>query len=583
MNLPDYPRNQSRLDSLRYRDVVAHRLAAALKRHGVNRIFGQSLPSMVHLAAESLGIRQVAYRNENTGGYMADGYARTTGKVAVVTAQNGPAATLLVAPLGEALKASIPIVALVQDVNRDATDRNAFQDFDHITMFESCAKWVRRVTEASRVEDYIDMAFVQAASGRPGPVVLMLPADLLLDQPMDGLAARKQDCGHYPLDRTRPSDAAIVEAAALLAGAKAPLVIAGGGVHSSSACAALAALQETAFLPVATTSMGKGSVSEEHPLSVGPVGYYMGANGAAHFLRPMVTEADVILLVGNRTNQNGTDAWTLYPTAATYIHIDIDGTEVGRNYEALRLVGDARETLSALTAALSREDLAKRKAARPALEAQIAEGRRLHFEQVKPWIESDQQPIRPERIMAEIDRRLTPETIVVADASYSSIWVANYMRARRAGQRFLSPRGLAGLGWGLPMALGAKVGNPEAPIICVAGDGGFAHAWAELETAKRMGLAVVLVILNNQILGFQKHAEDMKFGTHTDACDFEPVDHAAIARACGLTGIRVSDPAELGPALDRALSAGETVLIDVLSDPDAMPPITLFEVAENAG
>lgn len=583
MNLPDYPRNQSRLENLRYHDVVAHRLAAAMKRHGVTRIFGQSLPSMVHLAAEGLGMKQVAYRSENTGGYMADGYARTTGKVGVVTAQNGPAATLLVAPLGEALKASIPIVALVQDVNRDATDRNAFQDFDHITMFESCSKWVRRVTEASRVEDYIDMAFVQATSGRPGPVVLMLPADLLLEQPVDGLVSRKQDCGHYPLDRPRPSDAAIAEAAALLAAAKAPLVIAGGGVHSSGACAALVALQEAASLPVATTSMGKGSVSEEHPLSVGPVGYYMGENGAARFLRPMVTDADVILLVGNRANQNGTDAWTLYPTGATYIHIDIDGTEVGRNYEALRLVGDARETLAALTAALAQQDLAKRKAAQPALEAQIAEGRRLHREQVKPWIESDQQPIRPERIMAEIDRRLTPETIVVADASYSSIWVPNYMQARRAGQRFLSPRGLAGLGWGLPMALGAKVGNPEAPIICVAGDGGFAHAWAELETAKRMGLAVVLVILNNQILGFQKHAEDIKFGAHTDACDFEPVDHAAIARACGLTGIRVSDPAELGPALDRALAAGETVLIDVLSDPDAMPPITLYEAAKNAG
>lgn len=583
MNAPEYPRNRGRLDGLRYTDVVAHRLAGALKRHGVTRLFGQSLPSMVHLAAESLGMQQVAYRSENTGGYMADGYARTTGKVAVVTAQNGPAATLLVAPLGEALKASIPIVALVQDVPRDSMDRNAFQDFDHIEMFQSCSKWVRRVTEASRIEDYVDMAFVQAASGRPGPAVLMLPADLLLEKPVEGLVARKQSAGHYPLDRMVPAAAQIEEAATLLAEARAPLVIAGGGVHSSGATAALVALQEAASLPVATTSMGKGAVSEEHPLSVGPVGYYMGENGAARFLRPMVTEADVILLIGNRTNQNGTDAWTLYPTGARYIHVDIDGTEIGRNYEALRLVGDARETLKALTAALGTRDLARRTAARAGLEAQIAEGRRRHREQVAAVTASDQAPIRPERVMAEIDRRLTPETIVVGDASYTSIWLPNYLHARKAGQRFLTPRGLAGLGWGLPMALGAKVGNPEAPVICVAGDGGFAHAWAELETARRMGLAVTLLVLNNQVLGFQKHAENIKFGAHTDACDFAPVDHAALARACGLTGIRVETAAELGPALDRALAAGETVLIDVLADPDAMPPITLYEAAVKAG
>ena len=177
-NLKPLTSTASKPTGLRYHATVAHVVAAALKRHGVTEIFGQSLPSMVLLACEDLGIRQVAYRQENTGGYMADAYARTTGKVAVVTAQNGPAATLLVAPLAEALKASIPIVALVQEVARGQTDRNAFQELDHTNLFSACAKWVRTVTVASRIEDYIDMAFTAAASGRPGPAVLMLPADL---------------------------------------------------------------------------------------------------------------------------------------------------------------------------------------------------------------------------------------------------------------------------------------------------------------------------------------------------------------------------------------------------------------------
>ena len=190
---------------------------------------------------------------------------------------------------------------------------------------------------------------------------------------------------------------------------------------------------------------------------------------------------------------------------------------------------------------------------------------------------STASPIRPERIMAEIDRRLTPETIMVADASYASIWINNYLRARRAGQRFLTPRGIAGLGYGLPMAIGAKVAAPDRPVIAIAGDGGFAHVWAELETAKRMGTPIPLTVLNNQVLGFQKHAETARHGAYTDACEFHPVDHAAIARACGCIGVRIEDPADYGPALDAALAADRPTVIDVVTDPDAYPPITMFD------
>lgn len=562
---------------LRYNATVSHAIAAALERHGVTDVFGQSLPSMVHLACAARGIRQVAYRQENTGGYMADGYARTTGKVAVVTAQNGPAATILVPPLAEALKASIPIVALVQEVARDQTDRNAFQEINHIDLFRACAKWVRTVTVAARIEDYIDMAFTAAASGRPGPAVLMLPADLLTESYVSE-TTRRQSLGTFPLDRMAPDPDRVAEAANLLAKAERPLIIAGGGVHSSGASDALAALQEQASLPVATTLMGKGTVAETHELSLGVVGYFMGTNSRTRHQRQLVTEADVILLVGNRTNQNGTDSWQLYPPGATYIQIDVDGEEIGRNYEAgVRLLGDARLALEALTAALADHDLGKRRDARKPLTEAIAAGKAAYEAESAAVRTSERAPIRPERIMHELAPRIGPDDIIVADASYSSIWIANYLTAATAGSRFLTPRGLAGLGWGLPMAMGAKVGNPDKRVICVVGDGGFAHAWAELETARRMGLAVTLIVLNNQVLGYQKHAEDVKFGAHTDAVFFEPVDHAAIARACGLTGIRVERADAIAAALDEALGNDHTTLIDVMCDPDAHPPITGFE------
>lgn len=556
----------------------AHVFARALKRHGVEVMFGQSLPSALYLVTPELGIRQIAYRTENAGGSMADGYARVTNKVGVVTAQNGPAAALLVSPLSEAFKASVPIVAIVQDVRRNQTDKNAFQELDHFGIFAGCAKWVRRVSDASRIDDYVDMAFTAAASGRPGPVVLMVPQDLLLEpvewKPSAG--DRRASLGAYPLDRCAADPMRIEEAAQLLAQAKNPLIVAGGGVHLSQAQDALARLQERAGLPVATTVMGKGSVDEQHPLTLGVIGYFMGTRAVAKHMRALVDAADVILFVGARTNQNGTDSWTVFPRTARYIHIDIDGQEVGRNYEALRLVGDAKLTLAALTDALAKHSSPRRRD-RATLEQTIARARAAHEEEAAMFVRSDAVPIRPERVMRELDACLTPESLVVCDASYSPIWAANYLCARRVGQRFLAGRGLAGLGWGLPAALGAKVANPEREVFCVSGDGGFAHVWSELETAKRMGIKVTVIVLNNQILGYQWHAEDVLYGDHTDAVQLGPVDHAAIARACGCEGIRVENPADLAPALRRASASDMAVVIDVMIDPRAYPPITLYE------
>lgn len=556
----------------------AHRFAAALRRHGVEVVFGQSIPSALFLAAPHHGIRQIGYRTENAGAAMADAYARISRRVSVVTAQNGPAATLLVPGLAEALKASIPIVAIVQDVHRETTDKNAFQELDHVELFKGAAKWIRRIGESGRIEDYVDMAFTAAASGRPGPVVLIVPIDLFDETVGRAEHPRSADLGRFPLDRIGPDPLAIARAADILASAERPVVIAGGGVHVSGACDALVALQEIASLPVATTSMGKGAVSERHPLTIGPVGYYMGTRGRTKFLRDLIGEADVVLLIGNRTNQNGTDSWRLYPRNARYVHIDVDPLEIGRTYEAdVRVVGDARCALEALAAALAERDLSRRAAGRDALEARIAKGIAAHRAEVERVVDMERSPVRPERLMREIDGLLREDDIVVADASYSSVWVANFLEVRRAGQRILTPRGLAGLGWGLPYALGAKAARPDARVTAVVGDGGFAHVWSELETSRRMRLPVVVVVLNNQILGYQKHAEKVIWGDHTDVVDFEPVDHAAIARACGVAGVRVEAPADFRPALEAALGARQTTVIDVVTDERAFPPVTMFE------
>jgi acetolactate synthase I/II/III large subunit len=557
--------------------TVAERIALALKRHGVDTIFAQSLPSAVILAAEAIGIRQVAYRQENMGGAMADGYARLSGRIGVVAAQNGPAATLLVPPLAEAYKASIPVLALVQDVERPQLDRNAFQELDHFALFSSCAKSVRRILTADRVDDYVDGAFVAAGTGRPGPAVLLLPADLLRERAAPARAHRTLSCGTWPIDRTRPASEAIERAAEMIVSARSPVVIAGGGVISSAATAALSRLQQEAHIPVFTTNMGKGSVDEFHPLSCGVLGALTGRGSLGRRTRILLEEADVVLLVGTRTNQNGTDSWRSIPPEAHLIHIDIDPQEIGRNYQALRLTGDAATTLNALCEILEKHDLSRRRSGRVELERRIAVAWRAFDTERDALLVSSDRPIRPERLMRDLQELLTAETTVVADASYSSMWVVGQLRGLRGGMRFITPRGLAGLGWGLPLAIGAKLAEPQHTVIAIVGDGGFAHSWAEIETMVRSRVAVVVIVLNNGVLGYQKDAETAKFGRFTTACQLGPVSHAEIARACGCNAIRIEAPRDLAPAIKAAISSGRPWLIDLVTCPEAHPPLSLYD------
>ncbi|MCS3844025.1 acetolactate synthase catalytic subunit [Microbacterium sp. AK031] len=566
--------------------TVAQAVAQAMLRHGITQFFGQSLPSLLVLEAERVGVRQIVYRTENAGGAMADAAARIGNRMTVVTAQNGPAATLLVPPFAEAMKASVPILALVQEVPADRQDRNAFQELDHDRLFAGVTKWSRKLPSPERIDDYLDMAIVQATTGRPGPVALMLPKDMLAAEA--GEPRREQRLGDFPLDRVCPDPARVREAAQVLADARTPVVIAGGGVHLSGASEAIAQLQERFLLPVATTNMGKGAVDEDHPLSYGVIGNAMGVEAPSHPLRKRLLAADAVLLVGTRTNENGTDAWTLVPPEATVIHLDIDGTEIGRNYEAIRLAGDARLGLEALSEALGElHDLrgtgglgdsdAPALSARRVESEEAAAGAREYGSRIRDEVVSTDGAIDPRHVMEVLDERLTVDDIVVADASFSTLWVTGYLRARRCGQRFLTPRGLAGLGWGYPMSLGAKAASPSSRVVCLSGDGGFGHVWGELETAVRERLDVVLIVLNNSILGFQKHAELHQFGSHTSAIDFGAVDHAAVARSVGMTALRVSDPAGLGAALDEAFAVQGPVLVEVIANPESKPPITIWD------
>jgi acetolactate synthase-1/2/3 large subunit len=554
--------------------IVAEALAAGLQRHGIDVIFSQCFPVRMQHVASRYGIRQIGFRTENAGGAMADGYARIARRIGVVAAQSGPAATLLVPPLAEAYSASIPLLAIIEESARREADRNAFQEFDHVALFASCSKWTRRVDRPERLDDYLDMAIVRATSGRPGPVVLLLPTDLLNEQA--SVSARTLRLGQFPLDRAVPERDLLRQAVAAIASAKRPLILAGGGVHLSDAAAEVAELSELTAMPVATTNMGKGVVDETAPLSLGVFGNCMGPGAPAADLRRFATEADLVLLVGTRTNANGTDGWKMLCKDARIVHVDVDGAEIGRNYESLRLQGDAKATLRALIDELRRAGFSAPSEARERTSHATHAARTAAAALWKGLGTGREGAIHPQHMLAELDALLRPQDIVVADASYATNWVSTFLTARKGGARFLEPRGLAGLGWGLPLAMGAKVARPDARVFAIVGGGGFAHCWSELEAARRLKLDVVTIVLNNQILGYQLHGEEFVYKTHSDAAELGPVDHAAIARACDCHGERVSSPAQVGAALERALAAGRPAVLDLITDVAARPPLNLF-------
>jgi acetolactate synthase-1/2/3 large subunit len=555
----------------------AKRFAMALKKNGVTHIYGQSNPPTIMVACMEEGIRQMSFRQENTGSYMAHGYAVTAKKAGIVAAQSGPAATLLVPGLAECLKAGHPVIAIVEEVNANERDKNSFQELDQENMFMPVAKWVRTVPSQERIEDYVDMAFMAATSGKPGPAVILCPINIFWDMTEYPVPNhRVKNLGTYPLDRFTADNKLIAEAAKMIAEAENPIIYAGGGVISSGAQEELREIQERFSIPVASSTMGKGAVDEKHFLSMGPIGYYMGKRGYSKFLKPMVTESDLVVLIGNRTNKNGTDGWTLLPKNAKYIHIDIDPMEIGRNYEAMRLLGDAKYTIAALIKELEKIDTSKRASRRAGLEKTIKSGLDAHFEEIRDVVGQNIKPIRIEDFLCEADKHFDDDHIIVADASLSSVWVANYTTATKQ-RKHIFPRGIAGLGWGMGLAMGAATAAPDRKVFCLAGDGGFGHAWVEMEAAKKEGLKVVMAVINNEVLGYQALAEEALFGNHTNATELMAVDHAKIAEACGWKGITLSDPQKMPEVIEEAFNYDGCVLIDIITEPVCVAPLPFME------
>jgi acetolactate synthase-1/2/3 large subunit len=498
---------------------------------------------------------------------MADGYARVTGKVGVCEGPSGGGATYLLPGLAEANESSIPVLAINTDVSVSSKGRFTLTELDQRALMKPVTKWNAVLDRSADIPRIVRTAFEQMTTGRPGAAHIALPFDV-----QNGSVERSEvwadpTLGSTPARRTAPDPFHVELAAKLLRRAKKPILICGGGAIASGAEAELAELAAKLAAPVATSISGKGSIAEEHPLAVGVV----GSNGGTPETRSIVDAADVVVFGGCRAGSVTTERWRHpAPGRAKVVHLDVDPSAIGANYRVdVPLVADAKLALAALNEALQGFS-AKADA------SFVAKARERKFARFRALAESNETPVRPERIVAELQAALDPDSIVVADPGTPCPYLSAYYVVRGTGRRFISNRAHGALGYSLAAAVGAHLGRPSVKTVAVMGDGSFGMCAGELETLVRLRLPITFVVISNASYGWIKAGQRSGYGKRYFSVDFSPTDHAKVAQAYGLASWRVEDPLKLAAALRAALGTPGPSLVDVVSQPlhEAAAPVS---------
>lgn len=520
-------------------------------------------------AIRAAGMQHWLINDERSAMFAADAWARVTNRPAVVDATLGPGATNLVSGLVESLNAGIPAVVLVGDAHREHAGKNMTQEGRQVEILRPAVKELLRAEHIRRLPELVGRAFDLARRGRPGPVVIDVPEDVAHDTwdfdpaVFTALASRGR-----PL-KPRPGAGPLAAAAAAVSAAQRPVLLVGGGIHLSGAHAALARFARAQAIPVAHTLSGKGAIACSDPLSLGVFGRY------SRIANDAITASDCLVVVGCKLGEIATRRYALLPPQVPVVQIDIDAAEFGRTgVHGIALWADAAEGLDDLAAACRTPaaTLCARQARLEEAQAQMAAWRAS----AAPRMDSDAAPINVARLLRGINEVLPEDGIVIADGGFAAHWSGLFFETRRASRQFIANRGFASIGYGLPAALGAQLAARPRKVIALTGDGGLNMSLGELETARRMGLPFVLVVLNNAASGYVKAMQHAMFGPgHYQSSELSEIDYAALARTVGCHGLRVERPEQLAPALREALSQTDRpTLVDVVvtRDPAQMLP-----------
>jgi acetolactate synthase-1/2/3 large subunit len=536
----------------------AKMLLECLGREGVDCMFGY--PGGVTLPFYDVlydhPIRHVLVRHEENAAFAAGGYARATGKVGVCCATSGPGATNLVTGLVDAMMDSIPIVALTGQVSTKLIGSDAFQEADTFGITRSCTKHNYMVKRFEDLAQIVHEAFYLANSGRPGPVLVDIPKDVFQAQ------------GHYqPVTSihlpgykvfTEGHTGQIRRAAQLVQEAERPLVYAGGGILASGATAELREFVEKADVPAVITLMGLGALSSEHPNFISMPG--MHGSYAANMA---LTNCDVLIALGTRFDDRVTGRLAAFAPHAKVIHVDIDPAEVGKNrVPDVPIVGDVKRVLAKLNGILSEKPEAP------------GEGRRAWWRQVREWKEqhplqtsSSETEIKPQHLMAEIDRLSGGHAIVTSDVGQHQMWAAQFIRFNEP-RLWLNSGGLGSMGFGLPAAIGAQFARPDKLVFSLVGDGGFQMSIPELATIASNGLPIKIIVMNNGHLGMVRQWQTLFYNNRLSSVELDCFpDAAKLAGAYGFKGRTIDKPWELAKALEEAVNEPGPYLLNVKVTP----------------
>ena len=550
-------------------------LVDALIAAGVQVIFGVPGDTGVvfydALYARRGEIRHVLARDERAAAAMADAYARLTNRIGVVEASSGGGATYLVGGLGEPFAASVPLLVLTTDIPRESRGSGAITEVDQSVLFAAVTKWRHTIDVAAEIPAAVHEAIRAATSGRPGPVSLVLPENVLDEQ-----AEVRQIAVDSRVPRERPeADWAMVrEVARSLALADRPAIVAGSGVHLSQAWEELALFSEQCGVPVATTIHGKGAVAETSPWSLGVA----GGNGARDYANDYLAKSDWVLFLGTRANATDTNGFTSPPREgdAFIALVDLDSERIGRNYPRARvLLGDVRTVLRQLRS-LADAGQAER---RQEIVHQIADERsRWESEQGQF---SASYGLDPRDIVTTVQQASRNNSLVVADAGTPTPYLAAFWECRTPGRSVLIPRGHGAMGYAIPAAVGAAIARPGTSVVALTTDGSFAMVCGELETASRLNLPITFIHLANGSFGWIKMLQNLYMGQRYIGVDFSPVDADVVARGFRIPSWRVASVSELEAALHESQRTEGPGLIDVAvaQEPDLVPPVAPWRAA----
>ncbi|MAL64316.1 MAG: acetolactate synthase [Rhizobiales bacterium] len=552
-------------------------LAKMLHDYGVTDIF--HVPAVLRTTMAELetisNIRRIHAHGEASAAYMADGYARASGRPGVCAAQIIGALNLA-AGLRDAWLAKSPVIALTGGRDQATKFRKAYQEVDDIPAFEPVTKLNATVDSANRFPDMLNQAFRVAVSGSPGPVHLQFKGNegQVDQESFDETIPTSIDesVSSVPPYRPKPDIAQIKKAMDIINNASKPILVVGGGVRWSKAGDLIDEISKKLKIPVATSLNGKDVINSTNPLNVGVVGTY--SRGSAN---KSVLAADLAIFVGTDLGGMVTNFWTIPKIGIKAIHIDIDPEVLGRNYPLeVGIMADAKMALTEMIKFADETMVEKRVSWVEEVQGYC----RDWYDEFRPLLQSDNIPIRPERVCHDLSLNLPDNSFVVVDTGHGGMWMGGMFDLKSAGQSYI--RSAGHLGWAFPASLGVKCAAPDRPVICFTGDAGFWYHIAEVETAVRWGINAVIVVNNNGAGNQSKRGFDRVYGgTQTDKAremwTFNNVNFAQIAKHMGAESIRVENPKDFTPALQKAIALNKCVILDVVTDVDALAPLAYTE------